>query len=223
MLEDFAKMTRAGSPVKIKRCYYLGMKTPQDKDKSLIWTELSRTTLWQNHIFSLIKTLQRSDDGREGNFTIMECPDWVNVLAINTKAPRPQVLLVRQYRVGGAFLSLEFPGGMVEPKEAIQLAAARELKEECGCTASYWEELGSINPNPSFMANTTHSWLALDLDETMLEQSLDAMEILHWEFRDLEDLLEGRIPEFERNAIMMTTWYWFQKWLKKNPGRIPGY
>lgn len=186
----------------------------------LRWQEQGRQTLHQSRLFTFYTSRQQSSDGRVGDFTLLECPDWVNVVALDRRGPVPQVLLVRQYRFGGGLVSLEFPGGVVDPGESPAAAARRELLEECGCTAGTWFHLGSINPNPAFMTNQAHSWLALDLDIRQDRTDLDELEILAAEAHPLADLLEGRLPDFERNGVMMCTWYWFRQWLSANPGAL---
>ena len=58
--------------------------------------------------------------------------DWVNVVAITEGE---EVVMIRQYRHGSATVTLEIPGGMVDPKaNRRRTAAARELVEETGYT-----------------------------------------------------------------------------------------
>lgn len=191
--------------------------------KDLSWHELERKELWQGRLFRLLESRQVQADGREGRFTVMECPDWVNVLALDTKAGGPRVVLVRQFRFGGMTMTSEFPGGVVEPGEEPEAAARRELQEECGLQARTWIPLGSVNPNPSFMANTTHSFLALDLALDRRGRQPDALEALSSRWWPLEEILAGKVGELGLNGVMFTTLWWFSRWLQDNPGRIPGY
>src|SRR3712207_5336243 len=66
---------------------------------------------------------------RKGDFYVLESPNWVNVIPVT---PEGKVLLVAQYRHGSGAISLETPGGMLEPGESPEVAAARELREETG-------------------------------------------------------------------------------------------
>src|SRR5688500_8780982 len=48
----------------------------------------------------------------------------------------PQVLLIRQYRYAAEGYLYEIPAGRLDPGEAPEACAMRELKEETGCSAA---------------------------------------------------------------------------------------
>ena len=95
--------------------------------------------------------------GAEGRYVVLECPDFVNIIAITQDE---QVVLVRQYRHGTGGVSLEIPAGLVENGEEPLLAAQRELAEETGYTGGRWRLLGSVRPNAAFQNNWCYSFLA---------------------------------------------------------------
>jgi 8-oxo-dGTP pyrophosphatase MutT (NUDIX family) len=91
-------------------------------------------------------------------FYVLEYPDWVQVVAIDTD---DQIVLVRQYRHGLGAISLELPAGGMEPTDAGPLeAAARELAEETGCVARSLRLVASLSPNPASHSNRVHVVLA---------------------------------------------------------------
>ncbi len=83
--------------------------------------------------------------------------DWCNVVAVT---PDDRVVLVWQYRFGTDALSLEIPGGVIDPGEAPEDAARRELREETGYEAEQLDLLLAIEPNPAIQNNRCFTFLA---------------------------------------------------------------
>jgi len=131
---------------------------------------------------------------------VLEAPDWVNVVAL-THAH--ELVLVHQYRFGAGAIELEIPAGIVEGGEPHRDAAIRELAEETGYTATRWSYLGASAPNPAFLDNVCHHWLAEEAVETAA-QTLDPGEDIAVELRPLGDVprlvFEGRV----RNAMVVS-------------------
>lgn len=124
--------------------------------------------------------------GMTKRFSVIEAVDWVNVIALT---PTNDVVLLRQYRVGVEKVCLEIPGGMVDPGEDAQGAAARELVEETGYTAPEWRKLGTVAPNPAIMNNYLHSFLAIGATKTH-EPHLDGNEVVEVETVPLAQVTE---------------------------------
>ena len=97
--------------------------------------------------------------GEPHPFYRIESPPWVNIVAL-TEAE--ELVLIRQFRHGSRVVTLEIPGGLVDPGETPEFAGGRELLEETGYRAGRLESLGSLNPNPALFANRVHMQVALD-------------------------------------------------------------
>jgi ADP-ribose pyrophosphatase len=128
-------------------------------DQPRSWITLTTEILGTYPIFELSRSLQRSPlSGREHQFLRLDCPDWVNVIALTDDG---QMVLVEQYRHGTDEMTLEIPGGAVDPGESPATSAARELEEETGYLATEIIEIGRVDPNPAFLSNRCWTYLAL--------------------------------------------------------------
>ena len=122
------------------------------------WPTLSSRPVADYHILKV--RMDRCESPRTGkahDFVVLEAADWVNVVAIT---PDEQVVLIEQYRFGLQKVTLEIPGGMIDPGESPLDAGARELLEETGYRAKNYTLLGSVEPNPAFQNNRCYTVLA---------------------------------------------------------------
>ena len=147
----------------------------RDGDDDLRWKVLARTPVHDYRIFrSMAVRASHPRTGADRDFTVLDTPDWVNVIALT---PTDEIVLIRQYRHGADRVHVEIPGGMVDPGEDHGTAARRELAEETGYTAAEWRHVGTVEPNPAIHGNKLYTWLALDAQPTMAT-SLDAGEVI---------------------------------------------
>jgi len=144
--------------------------------------------------------LRNPRNAGEVKAVVLEAPDWVNVIAMT---PKGKVVVVRQYRFGSGQTTTEIPAGIVEGGETSEEAAVRELREETGYTAPHWEYMGYVEPNPAFLNNRCHHWLAREAVCTA-DPDLDAGEDLVVEEMSVEEIrrevAEGRL----RHALAIT-------------------
>jgi 8-oxo-dGTP pyrophosphatase MutT (NUDIX family) len=74
--------------------------------------------------------------------------------------PDDHVVLTRQWKQGVRRVTLELPGGKLDPGESALAAAARELREETGYAAPGLTLLASLDVDASKAANQGHVYLA---------------------------------------------------------------
>ncbi len=106
---------------------------------------------------------ERASDRKGGTFYVIECPDWVNVIALTKEK---EVVLIEQFRQGTEEITLEIPGGMIDDGEDAKAAGRRELLEETGYSAKEFVHLGKARPNPAINTNWMNYYLALDCEKT---------------------------------------------------------
>lgn len=147
----------------------------------------------------------RTSDGRDGNFFVIENPNWVNVIALTADE---RVVLIEQFRHGVEKNILEIPGGMVDAGEDPGNAAKRELAEETGYTSSNWAFLGKSNPNPAIQNNEIFHFLARECVRTSeprfdQHESIATRLVLVDEVRDL--IIKGEIA----HSLVIAAFYYF--------------
>jgi 8-oxo-dGTP pyrophosphatase MutT (NUDIX family) len=179
------------------------------RDAPKPWKCLEREAVYDARIFTL--TRRRSQSPRTAGvheFHVIESCDWVNIVPVT---PANEVVLVAQYRHGIEGLTLEVPGGMVDPTDPSPLEAARrEMQEETGYDTDDIVPLGVVHPNPAIQNNRCHTFLARGAVPAV-PRRLDGTEETEVTLVPLR-----QIPELVRNgtishALVIAAFHWL--WL----------
>ena len=152
--------------------------------------------------------------GKEHDFYIIESEDWINVIPLTADH---HVVMIRQYRHGARKVTLEIPGGLVDPGDTPEKAAARELLEETGYQAEGLVQIGVVNPNPALFNNRCYTYVAQNvkkIHDPMPDQAED-IEVVLIPLSDIPELIQnGEID----HAMVIAAFYWYfletQKGLK---------
>ncbi|MBN2553348.1 MAG: NUDIX hydrolase [Spirochaetales bacterium] len=191
----------------------------KDRDEHLVWKDVSSRLIKRCGIFDLYESQRRTQNGRQGVFHLLTAPDWVNVVPLLTdERGRSCFLMVRQFRQGISSITVEFPAGLVEPGETPERAAERELLEETGYRSQSLQPIGTIVPNPAFMNNRCHTFLAEDLSRHAPaggEHGPDELELLDVLLVPVDTLLAriGRRPYC--NSMTALALYWYQRGIRE--------
>jgi ADP-ribose pyrophosphatase len=177
------------------------------------WRVVREDHLQHCRVFDVhVATMESPHGGGSHPFYRIQSPAWVNVVALT---PDDQLVMVRQFRHGSRVVTLEIPGGIVDPGESPEEAAARELIEETGYRAGRLASLGSLNPNPALFGNRCHMQVALDcvpaaaIQNSATEETLVELVPL----AALQDLVRrGAID----HALVVAALYAFELWRSRD-------
>jgi len=167
---------------------------------------LDRTTHADCRVFTVDrKRCRHPERDVERDFFSIHSQPWVNVLAVT---PEGKLVLVNQFRFGVEELSLEIPGGIIDPGEDPLTAGLRELEEETGFVGKRGRIIGQVWANPAIMDNicsfvlveeavcrSPSNW---DHDEEMEVSLTPVEEVLRWG-------QEGRI----RHSLVLNALFFF--------------
>ncbi|MEM9801469.1 MAG: NUDIX hydrolase [Planctomycetota bacterium] len=151
----------------------------------------------------LRRDMLRLDDGALQEHHVVEIGDAVCVLPIRTDG---RIVMVGQFRHPHGRTHWEVPAGRLNPDEAPEAGAARELREETGYRAGRWVKMPGFYPTNGISAHWSHLYAALDC-ELAHEQDLDPAErmtVTTFSWDEAEALLRaGRIADgFSALALM---------------------
>ena len=178
------------------------MRLPPSKLGS--WRELSRETVADARIFTLERSMAESPvDGQARPFHRIRSVDWAQLLPITANN---EAVMVRQYRHGPQRVTLEMPGGLMDPGEDPATAALRECLEETGYRARNAQPLGTVNPNPAIFTHRLHSFFATGVEPERAIQNTgtEVTEVVLVPVADLEGLLLA--GEIEHALVAGTLW-----------------
>jgi ADP-ribose pyrophosphatase len=177
------------------------------------WPELGSRELGDFRVFKVRAVRKMSPrTGREHEFFVIDCPNWVNVIATT---PNQEIVLIEQFRHGSKTVELEVPGGMLDPEDASPMeGGARELREETGYTGDGAVLIGSNYPNPAIMSNTCFTALVENCRPTAdleLDQAEDVVTRLA-PIAEIPGLVaSGKI----RHALVIVALYHYELWRGK--------
>ena len=132
-------------------------------------------------VISLDVDRVRFPDGSVGELEMIRHPGAAAIVPFlsDPGGEDPQVLMIRQYRYAADGYMYEIPAGRLDPGESPRDCAARELKEETGCTAEQFEHLLTMYTTPGFTDEKIHLFMATGLVAGETKHEADEFLDLH--------------------------------------------
>lgn len=177
-------------------------------DPALCWRHLHSEPPVDYAVFRVARHVaEHPDTAAKRSFSVLDAPNWVNVVALT---PDEHVVCVRQFRHGTREVTLEIPGGMVDPGESPIEAARRELREETGYVAEELREIGWVEPNPAIQNNRCYTFLARG-DFGAEGPAPDAGEVLRVELHRLSEVPRLIADGDIRHALVVAAFFHFAR------------
>lgn len=144
-------------------------------------TLLASRRVHTGRILNLDLDQVRFPNGSEGTLEMVRHPGAAAVVPFldSPSDPDPRILLIRQFRHAADGWLWEVPAGTRDGDEPMDWCAARELREEAGCTASRLELLAAIFTTPGFTDEVIHLYLATGLTRGRLAHEADEFMEVH--------------------------------------------
>ncbi len=167
---------------------------------------LNSEKVLQGKILYVTKDTALLADGRKTQRDVIHHNGGVGVVPLTDKNT---IYMVRQYRYPMHEVTLEIPAGKREGDEAPVECGKRELREETGCTASEYVDLGAIYPTPAYDTEVIYIYLAKGIDKCC-EQDLDEGEFINVEEISLEKaydmVMKGEIKDAKTQIAILKTY-----------------
>ncbi len=136
---------------------------------------LSSKRVYSGRVINLDVDRVRFPDGSEGELEMVRHPGASAVVPFlsDPGGDDPQILIIRQYRYATDGYIYEIPAGRLEPGEEPEVCAARELREETGCTATRMDRLFTMYTTPGFTDEKIHLFMATGITRGESEREAD--------------------------------------------------
>ncbi len=164
----------------------------------------SREVLLSNDLFTVVRV---AFEGPNGNEIVRYVVEHRGAAVILPLLDDGRVLMIRNVRRTVGKVLWELPAGTLDPGEAPEACAAREVEEETGYRAGSIRPLVSFYASPGVLDERMHGFIATEL--TPSTQNLDADEeievfpIPQWQLRDM--IKDGHIEDGKTIALLL---YW---------------
>ncbi|MBB6455317.1 ADP-ribose pyrophosphatase [Salirhabdus euzebyi] len=144
-------------------------------------------TIFKGKVITLVHEDVELPNGKQSKREVVKHPGAVAVIPITKEK---KIMLVEQYRKPLERSIVEIPAGKLEPGEAPEVTALRELEEETGYTTEKLSYVTAFYTSPGFADEIIHIYLAEDLKKVESPLTPDEDEFV--------DIMECSLEEAEK-------------------------
>jgi ADP-ribose pyrophosphatase len=136
---------------------------------------VSTRRVYTGRVISLDVDSVRFPDGSIGELEMIRHPGASAIVPFvsDPTGADPQILLIKQYRYAAEQFLYEIPAGRLDAGEDPRDCAARELREETGCTAQHMDFLFTMFTTPGFTDERIHLFMAAGLERCETAREAD--------------------------------------------------
>ena len=163
---------------------------------------LKRTVVFKGRAFDMQQVELGMPDGRARVYDLVDHHDSISLVPVTDDG---QVLFVRQFRLGALSQMLELPAGVLEPGEAPEEGAPRELREETGMAARQIQRLGEFYLASGYVNEKMTAYLATGLYPAPLKADEDEfLTLVSLPLQEAYRMAEsGEIPDSKTLAALL--------------------
>lgn len=132
-------------------------RTMAKERMSMIEKTIRKTEAFRGKLLTLEQLDVELEDGTRAYREIVRHPGAIGVIA---RLPDGDFVFVRQYRKAVESAMTEVVAGLLDPGEASEHAARRELEEETGYGAASLVRLGTVYASPGYVDEKVEIYLA---------------------------------------------------------------
>ena len=129
-------------------------------DISLTEIQVSSEMIFDGHVIRVFKDTVSLPNGSIASREVVRHNCAACIVPITDSG---EILTVRQYRYALGKVTVEIPAGKIDPGEAPDVCAVRELAEETGYTSNNIVYLGELHTSVGFCDEVIHMYAATDL------------------------------------------------------------
>lgn len=169
--------------------------------------ELFEKTVEKNYVYEgkIIKVRRDKAELPNGKPCTREVVEHNGGVCVAALTDNNELMFVRQFRYPYMEIIPELPAGKLELGEDPFEAGKRELREETGCIAENYADLGKFYPTPGYCGEIIYLYVGWNLREA--EMNLDEDEFLEVEKIPLDKavdmVLNGEIRDGKTQALVM--------------------